>query len=90
MAAPNFQQLVQGWFRRQVANPFDAYYLYFKPAVGEIAGEIRIETDAPEGFELADNRRIAPGGTTDSVRRHVYDVWRTLPMLAVGPNGYLD
>lgn len=82
--SPDFRPIVSGWFRRQLENPCGAYFLYFRPSVGEIAGELRIETEAPDGFQLADNRRISPGWTTDRARRHIYDVWRTLPILAEG------
>ena len=84
MGYPDFSELVKGWFSRQMRNPFGAFYLYFRPAEGESAGEIRIEEQAPDGFQIADGRRIAPGWTIERARCYIWDVWRTLPILAEG------
>lgn len=76
------ETLVNGWFKAQCLQPFEAYYLYFKPSAGKTPGELRILTEPEDGFQLADPRRISTAWTTQQAVRFVRDAMRSLPILA--------
>ena len=46
------------WFKDQHRNPFEAYYLYHKPAGGLFG--VFTNKEKPEGWELTTGCRISP------------------------------
>jgi len=47
------------WFPMQSREPYASLYLWFK------RGQLVVAEKKPDGFELADPRRINPGGTVE-------------------------
>jgi hypothetical protein len=63
------------WYLSQVRDPYGAYYLYYKP------GDAIVATECPDGYKLADPRRISPGWTTEKTKIHLIDILRRTPFL---------
>lgn len=77
--------LVEEWFKMQCENVWEVFYLYHLPSRPGIAGEITIASDEhppPQGFVLSHPIRISGGWTRTQVCRHIFEIWRKLPVLA--------
>lgn len=83
-------ECVERWYREaaRVARRFRLFYR--EPGEGEIAGELRLAPEIPEGFchsepRIAFHPRVAPhgvGATCAAMRGYVGDRARRLPILA--------
>lgn len=71
----------EDWFKKQCRNEFGTYYLYFKPGTETGWGTLAVAENAPEGYQLADPRRLSPAWTRTQVKRHIRDILQTLPVL---------
>ena len=82
----NFKAIANEWFKAQCQDACSALYLYFKRSNGAIPGDIKIAVEAPEGYELADQRRISPAWTAGQAENFVQSVYQHLPVLpTAGP-----
>ena len=70
--------LVASWFRRQSQNPYGAFHLYYKQAPD---GDLAIEEEAPEGYELGSAERISPAWDIPTVEYKIREWTRRLPIL---------
>ena len=69
------------WFRQGSRDPFVDLYLYFRPSSPGAVGQLHVGPDAPEGFELADPRRIHGNQTELQACHWIAGVSRRLPIL---------
>jgi hypothetical protein len=66
------------WLRLQSCNLYGAYYLYYQ------VGALKISSAAtPDGFTLADSRRLGPSGDRLQIKAFIASVARRLPILPV-------
>ena len=72
------------WYKKQCRNEFGAYHLYFTPSTETEWGSLAIAENAPEGYQLADPRRLSPAWTREQVKRHIRDILQRLPVLPYG------
>jgi hypothetical protein len=72
------------WFRKQTRNEFCAYYLYFTPSTETEWGSLAIAEKTPEGYQLADPRRLYPGWSRTQVKNHIRGILQHLPILPYG------
>lgn len=70
------QAAAELWNREQRRDMFASLYLYHKPGNLTVCGNT-----VPDGFELADGRRLCPSGTIEQIRNRIYEVSRRLPIL---------
>ncbi len=74
--------IITDWYRAQCREPYASYFLYFKPSAGKVPGEVCLATAPPDGFQLADPRRISPAWTMEQAQRFITEVSQRLPILA--------
>lgn len=71
----------QEWTTQQFRDEWLHLHLYYRPSTPELAGDLRVCESAPEGYMLADGRRLSPAWTEQQVRYHIADISRRLPIL---------
>ena len=68
--------LAKQWYWKQMVNPYRQLYPFYAP------GRLTIAEKGPEGFSLADARRLGPNWTEDEAQRHLaQNVLPTTPYL---------
>jgi len=74
-------QLAREWFAAQCNNTFAYYYLYYRPSDTGVLGKLVVDTEAPDGFQMADTERLSPGWTVEKAKSVIYQAIYTLPIL---------
>ncbi len=74
-------ELAREWFADQLINTFDHYHLYYQPSNGQRPGQLIVATQEPEGFQLADARRLSPGWTVENAQAFIREAMNSLPIL---------
>jgi hypothetical protein len=74
-------KLAREWFEGQCNNTFAYYYLYYRPSDVGVPGQLVVNTEAPDGFQLADTERLSPGWTVEKAKSVIYQAIYTLPIL---------
>jgi hypothetical protein len=72
------------WFKKQSAEIYKDYYLYYLPSSAEHEGGLIICENAPPNkeYQLAWNEKINKGATIDQNFNYLQRIIRTLPILS--------
>jgi hypothetical protein len=74
-------ELAREWFTDQVRNAFAHYHLYYRPSNAETPGQLNINTEQPEGFQLAHTQRLSTAWTVENAQAFIHQAMRNLPIL---------
>lgn len=71
------QQAAVNWFRAQCADPWQSFYLWYKPCGARLV----VAPKRPEGFELATSERMYPAYNIELARNWIHYKAEKLPVL---------
>ncbi len=74
-------ELAREWFASQCNNTFAYYYLYYRQSGIGVPGQLVVDTEAPDGFQMADTERLSPAWTVEKAKSVIYQAIYTLPIL---------
>ena len=74
-------ELAREWFATQVRDTFGHYHLYYLPSNAETPGQLTVNTEQPEGFQLANAQRLSPAWTVENAQAFIREAMNNLPIL---------
>lgn len=76
-------QLAREWFDAHCRNTSAHYHLYYRPSNAQTPGQLIVDVEEPEGFQLADARRLSPAWTVENAQAFIRQAMSGLPILPV-------